>query len=214
MTRQSRNCTANGGTELITQPLDPEMPLSLMWNDATPTYKDRRQRFRLYGQSESLLLRSIGFYYISGQGMDLDETVRKADEHFIKIRSFGGEVVSHVTQVSPLYKERFECPTDDTYGYSVSRWVPNSTNLTGARVSKSAFNKSVIRPLLSYADWCVSQSETHILGDIFARRQFSVHNPSKIIFLHDIDPILIDATPSNTEELLQKLNANIEAIHL
>lgn len=122
--------------------------------------------------------------------------------HYQVLRRFGMCIVSNTQEVLPpdmrrpvVYRATEEIE-DQIVAHSAAHFVSESRPLLRKDEEKTPVEPARIHtlvtdPLSLYVGWCRRTRQSYVLSDVYSLDQYSVQVSSGIIFLHDIDPLLL-----------------------
>ncbi len=146
-----------------------------------------------------------------GISLPLEERLGLVEAHLARLHTFGMRIVRHTTE---LVTDLPDASPDHAYAaiaYSASVYVTNGLKLEAPTASRTASRRTVeemaIRPLKDYYEWCKETAAPFMLSDIYDPWAFSLHKPSGLVYMHDIDPRVTNWVPGSsdmgTEPLLE-----------
>jgi hypothetical protein len=181
-----------------------DRPLAEIWAQSTPHSPLSPRRDMRYFRTGNLLLRD---HYLDDfdNASDVGLNIAEASRHFSQLRRFGMCVVSHLTEPLDIaYSESGNSDIDVVAAYSASAYVANCRSLdkpsAQAAVKTAKFKEFILEPLDAYLHWCTSEKNRgKLLSDIYRPDQYSWQTSSGVIFLHDIAPVMVEASLEMTE---------------
>jgi len=187
--RQGADTPFDGNIE-IGKPIADVWPIAAEYSLLSPR-KDKR-----YYKAGNLLLRE----HLGGDFSDPSDTravqvtIDTAGEHFTQLRKFGMCVVTFATEFSKAV-DASEDPEDTAVAHSATSYITQAYPLSSRHALKnvphSRIKEFISEPLSIYLAWCVQSGQDYVLSDVYNPRQYAWQASSGIIFLHDIDPLLL-----------------------
>jgi hypothetical protein len=104
-------------------------------------------------------------------------------------------IVSHTFETEQAKSPAFT-QQDEVYAYSASYLVKDSINLMRSlrrqdHPSPAKVKMYIYDPLISYINWVSQSKQPFINIDVQFPHQYSYDTDSGVLFLHDIDPVLM-----------------------
>jgi hypothetical protein len=80
------------------------------------------------------------------------------------------------------------------------------------RMSLKRINREIADPLSTYIDWCKQVQPKYFLADIYNLTQYSLQLSSDVMFLHDVDPLML--TTNSFIDILDRCADEVSRLRL